>query len=148
MEALLNLEKDLFLLSVVKHEQRPKTAHQKVAVFRLLSDTIELVKNLSGRELFQQVDLLPAKGSGKGSVCSVYRIQKQGVTIDIRNESEDLFTLGISGTTGKDFALYRNGRLVEARSHIPVESVAVSHLDRGDFLLKVNQREFIHFLVE
>lgn len=145
MDSLLNLERDLFLLKNVNLKEVPIKTKTERAVFRLLSEGIKLLKNLDGELAFHPVALLPVRGT---KVSDVYKINKQGIEVEIRGEDENLFSMELSGVKGKKVSINRDNRLVESHSRIGEEKLTIYNLERGNYSLVVEDEDLLMFSVE
>jgi hypothetical protein len=59
------------------------------------------------------------------------------VRVDVLPAGGETFRVDVSGARGKSLFLYRERRLVEARSNIAEDCVCVDELAKGDYLLFV-----------
>lgn len=145
MKALLDLDKDLFIMNNVKHNKLPHKYASGKITFQLMPNGIELIKGLGQVNGFQQFVPLPARGGGKGSA---YRLEWGDVSVDIMSEGKDRFNIEFNGVSGKKIHLFRNNRLIEARSNIKDRGVIVYNLEKGNYSLVINDQDSIKFTVE
>ncbi len=145
MNALMDLEKDLFLMKEVKHNRLPEKYVSGITIFQLVSNGIELVKGYGQVNGFQQFVPLPARG---GENRLAYRLERVDVSVDIKSEGKDHFNLEFNGVSGKRIHLYRNKRLIEARSNIKDRGVIMYNLEKGNYSLVINDQDTIKFIVK
>jgi hypothetical protein len=145
MKALLDLDRDLFIMNNVKHNKLPHKYASGKITFLLLPKGIELIKGFGHENGFQQFVPLPARGGGKGSA---YRLERGDVSVDIMSEGKDRFNIEFNGVFGKKIRLFRNNRLIEARSNIRDRGVIVYNLEKGNYSLVINDQDSIKFTVE
>jgi hypothetical protein len=145
MNTLLSLDKDLFIMDKVKHNKIPRRYAVGQTTFQLVSNGIELIKGFGQENGFQQFAPLPARGGVKGSA---YRLKQGDVSVDIMSEGRDRFNITFNGVFGKKVRLFRNNRLIEARSNIRDRGVTVYNLEKGNYSLVINDQDSIKFIVE
>jgi hypothetical protein len=144
MDTLFNLENDLFLMNSLKLE-RPSERKFKKALFRLISNGIELVKNIEGPFSFEP--LMPVRVRGEFA-SKGYRLQKGSAAIEIGSRGRKLFDMGVSGVEGKQISLYSKDRLVEAHSCEQDKRITLYNLRRGSYRLSVDDEDILEFTVE
>jgi hypothetical protein len=144
MDALYNLENDLFLMNSIKYKRPDGYKFQK-ALFRLMSDGIELIKNVEGPFVFEPLVSVQVRGKTESKG---YRLQKGGTTIEVGSRSSGFFDVGVSGIEGRQIYLYRKDKLVEARSHVEGKHVTLHHLNKGSYRLSIDDKDLVEFIVE
>jgi hypothetical protein len=144
MEALLSLEHDRFFMDSMDRLRIARPASRR-AFFEIVAEGIRLVKNLDGPAFFEQVLPVPARGKKRSAR---YRVNKEGVAVDVRGGGEGRFDVEVSGIRGKSTSLYLGGRLVEARAHPKEDAVIFYSLERGSYTLSVEGEEFLEFSVQ
>ena len=146
--ALLNLERDLFLMTTVEFARHPRKLFRSQARFRLARGGLDLWEPAEGIGAggFVPFALSPVRGGegGKGG----YRLLKAGVTVDLKGERGDTVSLDVRGAAGRSVFLYRGGRLVEARSRVEEEQFTIDKLERGNYLLFIKECGAVDFTVE
>ncbi len=143
-EALFNLERDLALMEMVEFRALPASHALRKTVFRLFSEGIELIKTAAGWGEFTPLVLRPARGgSEKG-----YRYEKEGVRVDIMSSAPDRFTMEVSGVCGKRLTLFRDKRVVEARTQIREDKIFFRDLEKGRYSMSIDGGMRIQFDVE
>ncbi|UCB46710.1 MAG: zf-HC2 domain-containing protein [Spirochaetota bacterium] len=144
MDALYNLENDLFLMRSMKYKHPAEHKFQK-ALFRLISDGIELIKNVEGPFVFEP--LVPVRVRGKaGAHC--YKLQKDRIIIEVGSKSSEFFDVEVSGIEGRQVYLYSKDKLVEARSCVREKHVTLNNLNRGSYKLSVDDEDLVEFIVK
>ena len=143
--ALLNLEKDLFIMNTVKHKKIPERYMFGNTVFRLLAEGITMIRSIPKKDDFFRFEMLPVKGEDKGAV---YRMEKGDMRVDVKSEGNDRFTLELEGVTGKKIQLFCNERLIEARSHVREKGILMFDLERGNYSLVFDDQDSVKFVVE
>jgi hypothetical protein len=161
MEALMQLRRDLFLMETLPADFSEATVQQKTqtvpgqaelrpaglfgiqALFRLAQGGLELLKNMSGEACFVSRRL---EHAGEDESCFV--LSREGFEVEVRSEGPELFCIEVAGLQGEKLALYREDRLLEARSNIRGGSAVFHGLARGIYSLAVSGREMIRFQVD
>jgi len=143
METLLNLEKDMFLMESMKLRPLPKKLRSGFALFHMVHGKLNLVQNLTGENRFIVLPLAVVRGSEK----SVYALEKSGVDLRIEGEGGHTFRIELDGVEGKSIVIRRNGRIIERHS-AERKNVSFRYLERGSFILYIDNREFIHLFVQ
>jgi len=143
MDALLSLEHDLFFMDSMDRVRVSRPSSRR-AFFTIIAEGIRLVKNLDGPELFEQVLPAPARGE---KTNGRYRVEKGGVTVDVRGGEKDRFDIEVSGIRGKNTSLHLMGRIVDARAHSKADTVSFYSLERGSYTLSVEGNDFLEFTV-
>ncbi len=143
-ETLFNLQRDLALMEMLEYRPLPAAISRRKTVFRLISEGIELIKAVAGWGEFTPFVLRPARG-GTGKV---YRCEKEGIRIDIGSDTPDRFTIEISGVRGKRLTLFRDKRVVEARTSIREERILFHDLESGHYSLSIDGGVPVQFIVE
>ncbi len=157
MEALLHLEGDLFSMRSMEFEPLPVrfagmrdirkgAVDAGAAVFQLMRGTMKLLKNVLGKPSFQPVSLAPVRK--KGVETLMYRLEKEEMTLELDADGEETFRLELSGVSGKTVTLARGDRIVQGFSGVREERVSIGNLERGEFKLSIDGKEFIRFDVE
>jgi len=157
MEALLQLDRDLFLMETASMEKVPKesldsqeslesdrslkTAGSRV-LFRLVGEGIELIRNLEGEGAFY-----PRRFAHAGGEELSFEVKRGALELEIRNEGQESFSLEIKGLAGERVDLYCEGRLIESRSSIRRKSTAFLGLERGNYSVSIGGLEVIRFEV-
>jgi len=141
--ALLNLEKDVFLMNTMEFKNIIKKAGAENTVFQLVSKDIKLIKSLNG--LFFTPVLLPTRGTEKGHI---YRMEKNDIKVSIGTGEVNLFYIEISGVYGKSVSLFCNNRLVEAKANMDSEKEVIPNLMRGRYAIIINGKKVIDFTVK
>ncbi len=144
MDALLNLEKDMFLMKSMKLGPIPKKLRSGFALFHMVRGQLNLVQNLIGENRFRAIPLAVVRGRER----SVHAFEKEGIGLQIEGEGNHTFRLELDGVEGKSILVRRNGRVVERHSAERKQKVAFRYLERGSFSLYINNQEFIHFFVQ
>jgi len=158
MEALLRLEGDLFKMQSMEfsplperfagmREQKRDRVVSGPAIFRLIQGKIRLLRGGAPKPTFQPVYLTPVRREGE-KVTSVYRLTKEGITLELDGDGEDTFRLELSGMAGKSVVLSRGNRVVESRSRIRDEKITIGKLERGRYTLSVDGKDFASFSVD
>jgi hypothetical protein len=144
MNTLFNLENDLFLMKSLKYT-RPAAKKLTRALFRLISDGIELIKNVDGPYVFEP--LVPVRVRGKAE-SKGYRLQKGETVIEVGSKGTGFFNVDVSGIEGNQVYLYMKDRLVEARSCVAEKQVTLYGLKKGSYRLSVDDEDLLEFTVE
>jgi hypothetical protein len=146
--ALLNLERDLFLMTTVEFARHPRKLFRTRARFRLGRGGLDLRNPAEGTAAggFVPFALSPVRG-GEGAQRG-YRLLKAGVTVDLKGERGDTVSLDVRGAAGRSVLLYRGGRLVEARSRVEEEQFTIDKLERGSYLLFIKECGAVDFTVD
>ncbi len=144
MDALLHLEKDIFLMESMKLQPLPKKLRSGFALFHMVRGQLNLVRNIAGENRFMALPLAQVRGRQK----SVHAFEKSGVGLRIEGEGDHTFRIELDGVEGKSILVRRNGRIVERHSAERKRRVVFRYLERGSFSLYIDDREFIHFLVQ
>jgi len=143
MDALLQLERDLFLMSTSSLKRVPRASGHSNVVFRFLKEGIELKENIRGEGGF-----VPQRLAHAGEEEVSYVMERDELSVEIRNEGNALFGIEVKGVSGKKVRLFRGGRLLEARSHIGTSSAVFHNLIRGTYSIAVNGLDVVQFDVE
>jgi hypothetical protein len=143
-EALFNLERDLALMEMLEYRKLPAAHSRRKTVFCLISEGIDLVKTAAGWGEFTPFVLHPARGGTR----KVFRCEREGIRIDIGSDTPDRFTMEISGVRGKRLTLFRDKRVVEARTRIREERILFHDLERGRYSLSIDGGVPVEFVVE
>lgn len=143
-QALLDLERDLFLMHNLKHERVPEKKAKKGFVFELIGDSIRLITGLYEGSSVKQLGLIPVRGEAGGKA---YRIERKDISVEIWNDGDGLFSLEVSGIYGKSFSLYCGRRLVEAKANVQESKVIVYKLQKGSYSLRIDNRIVFDFEV-
>ena len=144
MDALFDLENDLFLMHSMKFK-RPTDQKLKKALFKLISDGIELIKNVEGPFCFEP--LVPVRVRGKVGAKG-YRLQEGQAVIEVGTRGGGFFDVEVSGIEGKQIRLYSKGRLIEARSCVDENQVVLYSLNKGSYKLSIDDEDLLEFTVE
>jgi len=143
MNSLLNLEKDLFLMNTVKYKNIARGSEFSGVVFKFLEKGIRLVKDIDG--LFSRPTLIPVRGKkDKG----LYKMKKDGIEVNIGSVEKNLFYIELSGVYKKNFSLFCNKKLIEARANLDREKEIIQNLEKGKYTININDKKLIDFDVE
>jgi hypothetical protein len=146
--ALVALEKDLFLMNSMKLMDVPERLRHRRAVFKLLKDGIQLIKNLTGPDLFIPLELKDTLSQKGDKEKTIYRLKTDVMNVDIFGDKDGKFCAEITGAEGKSFYLYLDGKKIEAHGHVNEPSVLIDRLEKGKYSLVAGERLILEFDVE
>jgi hypothetical protein len=163
LDILLNLQNDLFSMRTREFEKMPEGLVQRGrgqaavqretsgrAVFRLLKHSLQMLGNLSYPTIFVPVEGVgkyQREGTDENSGCYGYRLESNGVDVEIQNEDENLFRIEVNGIRNRRLSLERDGHLIERRFDKVHNRLVIGGLERGGYRLAIDDEDFILFTV-
>lgn len=163
MESLLNLENDLFSMHAVDFKPLPEHLRVKVveglrmvsekmradahagkaAVFKILGNKLNLISNVLDQRNFKLAQLSPVRGEERRA----YKLARGGIIVLLSAEGENSIRLVVDGIRGKSISLKHNARIVEQHSDTVHDETVMSNLEKGSYLLTIDDEDFVQFIV-
>jgi hypothetical protein len=144
LEALLDLEKDMFLMESMKMGPVPKRHRSGFALFHMVRGRLDIVQNLVGEHRFRELPLTAVRGREHRA----HAFERDGISVQVEGEGDHTFRIELDGVAGKNIEVRRNGKIVERHSAEQKQRAIFRYLERGSFALFINNQEFIHFFVQ
>lgn len=144
MEALLDLETDLFLMQSMKLGTVPKRYRSGFALFHMVRGRLDIVRNLTGEHRFCELPLPAVRGKGH----KAHSFERDGIHVRVEGEDFHTFRVELNGVAGKNIEIRRNGKTVERHSSEQNQRAVFRSLERGSIDLFIDNQEFLHFIVQ